>query len=564
VKSARLQREETNSKALTNPNRARRALVGDRARWPLTFNDPRSPALRLQNSSGAGGSLILQTRLAVNQPGDKYEQEADRVAEQVMRMPDPAVRLQRKCGCGGSAASGGSCEECTRPPVQLQRRAIPIQNSSATTAPSIVDDVLRSSGQALDHSTRTFFEHRFQQDFSQVRIHADARAAESAQAVNALAYTVGSNLVFGTGRYAPSTTTGKHLLAHELAHVVQQGQSGALPGRARSMDSENHPHSHEAKRISQTARSDNKPALRNLSRVSAAVQRTCYQPPLPAVAGCAPLEGDMIGEHFLFVRGCDDFRTDTRRPVVRNRPRGEEGALIGFADTVNQGDTLEIHGFASEEGPADYNEHLSCSRAIKAMAVITGALTARGVSASVHLFKHGATASASTALRPERRSVVIDKLPLAPPRPCSTAAPVCPIGAGGAPNLRNPHIPSGSECRGACGANCPPTCTPVPDVTVCVPDATGGCHYTCTYTGVLDCGSHRGCRDHDDCYDAVAAAGETSIYGPLHRGCDMTCIDHFSLRQCNTWRTGGGPFDRRMRFSNAPTSAGPLPGSCTP
>ena len=80
---------------------------------------------------------------------------------------------------------------------------------------------------------RTFFEPRFERDFSQVRVHADAHAAESAQAVQALAYTVGSDIVFGAGQYAPATTAGQRLLAHELTHVVQQGASQTLsPKRA--------------------------------------------------------------------------------------------------------------------------------------------------------------------------------------------------------------------------------------------------------------------------------------------------------------------------------------------
>src|SRR5439155_15454735 len=86
----------------------------------------------------------------------------------------------------------------------------------------------RGRGQPLPTSVRAFFEPRFEHDFSQVRVHTDAHAAESAQAVQALAYTVGSDIVFGAGQYAPATTAGQRLLAHELTHVVQQGASQAL------------------------------------------------------------------------------------------------------------------------------------------------------------------------------------------------------------------------------------------------------------------------------------------------------------------------------------------------
>ena len=88
--------------------------------------------------------------------------------------------------------------------------------------PPIVNEVLRSPGQPLDGGTRAFFEARFGHDFSNVRVHADTHAAQSAQAVNALAYTVGQHTVFAAGQYAPDTSAGKRLLAHELTHTIQQ------------------------------------------------------------------------------------------------------------------------------------------------------------------------------------------------------------------------------------------------------------------------------------------------------------------------------------------------------
>lgn len=110
--------------------------------------------------------------------------------------------------------------------LALQRQAA---NSQATGAvPAIVNEVLRSAGQPLDTATRAFMEPRFGQDFSRVRVHADTRAAASARAVNAFAYTVGNNIVFDTGQYDPATTAGRMLLAHELTHVVQQGEDGGF------------------------------------------------------------------------------------------------------------------------------------------------------------------------------------------------------------------------------------------------------------------------------------------------------------------------------------------------
>jgi hypothetical protein len=110
----------------------------------------------------------------------------------------------------------------------LQRAAANLRPFDA--APAIVQDVLRFPGQSLDMNMRSLMEPRLGHDFSQVRIHTDAKAAESARAVNALAYTVGRDVVFGAGQYAPATTTGQKLLAHELTHVAQQSSMAFQPG----------------------------------------------------------------------------------------------------------------------------------------------------------------------------------------------------------------------------------------------------------------------------------------------------------------------------------------------
>jgi hypothetical protein len=109
----------------------------------------------------------------------------------------------------------------------LQRKAA--ADATVDVAPPVVHDVLQSPGQPLDAGTRTFMEQRFGHDFSQVRVHLGAAAEQSARAVNALAYTVGHNIVFGADRFAPGTHKGQRLLAHELTHVVQQ--SGSEGGR---------------------------------------------------------------------------------------------------------------------------------------------------------------------------------------------------------------------------------------------------------------------------------------------------------------------------------------------
>jgi hypothetical protein len=132
--------------------------------------------------------------------------------------------LQRECACGNHTTSGSECAECSKSRLSIQgatRNPEP-QTRNWDEVPLIVNEVLHSPGQPLDQATRAFFEPRFGHAFSQVRVHTDAKAAESARAVNALAYTVGRHVVFCSGQYAPSTRAGKNLLAHELAHTIQQ------------------------------------------------------------------------------------------------------------------------------------------------------------------------------------------------------------------------------------------------------------------------------------------------------------------------------------------------------
>jgi hypothetical protein len=137
--------------------------------------------------------------------------------------------LQRKCACG-THRGGGECAACSDERQRLQRSAT--RDAERMEVPAIVHEVLRSPGQPLDPATRAFFEPRFGHDFSHVRVHTDTRAAESAQAVNALAYTVGQDIVFASSRYLPTISTGRELLAHELTHALQQNSPQCAPGKA--------------------------------------------------------------------------------------------------------------------------------------------------------------------------------------------------------------------------------------------------------------------------------------------------------------------------------------------
>lgn len=165
--------------------------------------------------------LLVQPELIVNTTGDKYEREADRVAGQVMDMPEPQLQIAYPCD---SAYPTRKKVQDGSPPLQAKR--VQANDHVDTPGPPIVQDVTGSCGHPLDQSTRTFMELRFGHDFSYVRVHTDAKAAESAQAVDALAYTVGRDIVFGAGQYTQGTRDGRRLLAHELTHVVQQSGTG--------------------------------------------------------------------------------------------------------------------------------------------------------------------------------------------------------------------------------------------------------------------------------------------------------------------------------------------------
>jgi hypothetical protein len=215
-------RQNQPAKIASVPFTRLKSTTPERTRAP-DHGPSRTPALPIgfdfsRISVHAKTPVGIQPKLTIGAPGDAFEQEADRVAEQVMRMPEPPARSQ---------VPTGLIKHPVAPSNQVQTNT---GNRGGTAAPPIVHDVLRSTGQPLDAATRAFMEPRFGHDFSKVRVHADARAAESARSMNALAYTVGRDLVFGSGQYETRGARGRALLAHELVHTVQQGQAVSSTG----------------------------------------------------------------------------------------------------------------------------------------------------------------------------------------------------------------------------------------------------------------------------------------------------------------------------------------------
>jgi hypothetical protein len=193
---------------------------------------------RLMHPNNGGGfdfaKIAIQPKLKISQPGDEYEQEADRVAEQVMKMSvlDDSVGpmmstkeegIDRKC-----AVCEMKEEEEEKVNLNISRRAVSTTTATLEGSDEIaneIKDIRSSGGSSLDPDTKKFMEPRFGYDFGNIRIHADEKSARSANSIKALAYTVGNNIVFGEGQYQPNTLNGRRLLAHELIHVIQQASS---------------------------------------------------------------------------------------------------------------------------------------------------------------------------------------------------------------------------------------------------------------------------------------------------------------------------------------------------
>jgi Domain of unknown function (DUF4157) len=187
----------------------------------------------------------MQPKLAIGPADDPLEHEARRVAHQALRVPranafvsDQLMQQNPK----STTRAGAELQE-----LQTERPRSP--GAIANEPPRSVHEVLRAPGQPLDASVRAFMEPRFGHDFSRVRVHADAAAAESARSVNAIAYTAGSHVVFGAGQYEPGKKSGRMLLAHELTHTIQQqavhqddsGQAATLPILRQAADKDDLP-----------------------------------------------------------------------------------------------------------------------------------------------------------------------------------------------------------------------------------------------------------------------------------------------------------------------------------
>ncbi len=371
---------------------------------------------------------------------------------QVMRMmplrPSQGVMLQRKSACGGSSESEGACAECkAKEEGTLQRRAANTHASpvAAQGVPPIVHEVLRSPGQPLDAGTRAFMEPRFGHDFSQVRVHTDAKAAESARAVNALAYTVGDDVVFGTGQYAPGSSEGRRLMAHELTHTIQQSNSTLLPDllplstptaaterqaeQASDALTGGQPFPLTPYVTAQLARQEADVSVPQIDGGLSDVASMSGTGTSTAASGATPtsLAAPLLGH-----------TTNVTDPRCGSRTESPSGALLSelhfdrnsatirplenfvipdFLEFMAPVSTIiNVDGYASAEGTKVHNQRLSCDRALAAKAQ----LVAHGVeAAAINTFAHGATTKFGEGREnyPANRRVIISTsgvpLPLA-------------------------------------------------------------------------------------------------------------------------------------------------------
>jgi outer membrane protein OmpA-like peptidoglycan-associated protein len=303
----------------------------------------------------------LQAKLAVGAVNDPLEHEADRAAREVMRMGQSDVGLS-----AGPPRLSRKCAECE---ADESVRAKPDGASpGGGEAPASVSAVLNAPGQALGAAERAFFEPRFGRDFSCVRIHDDAPAARSARDIGARAWTAGADIAFAAGE-----SRNRELLAHELAHVVQQGGPGADT-----------------------------------------VQRACGPQAIGHPAGCEAGDKSFVsGDIFRFNTNCDEWKD------------GAEAGLLDFAQTIPATANVEIHGYASTDGPEAFNADLACARAVQAKSwLIAGHIPASRIT---RLVNHGATPGKAE----DRRSVVIR----------TAGAPAAPVAAPPAQQTPTPSAP---------------------------------------------------------------------------------------------------------------------------
>ena len=350
-------------------------------------NNTKTPAMPQKSN----GSWFFQPKLTVNQPNDVYEQEADTMADKVMRMTDPSVNqntffkpanntIQRKCQ---------ACEEEEKHVHRKENDGNEVHGGHELD--SYVGS-LSSSGQQMPESSRKFFEPRFGHDFSNVKIHTDSGAIKSAQSINALAYTSGNNIVFNSGQYSPERDSGKKLMAHELTHVVQQTGGKSVVQRQASSGTAIKEHG-------------------DITRVPADVSASCN------IAETSPADEQRI-----------NYPTDSFTLNDITRATLDDFARRWNADGTNK--HVRIDGYASTSGTEEHNWRLACSRANSVVQELTHPSNGTpGIpSRFISFFTHGETNRFSREqLIPNQTATLTSEIRVNPnPIPTPVPPPVVP------------------------------------------------------------------------------------------------------------------------------------------
>lgn len=371
-------------------NQAQSALLPSSARARSETAEADRPHVSNQGMQQMLRAGTIQAKLSVSQPGDRFEQEADRVADAVMRMPRSTRDLSQ--ASGQTPTIQRMCTECEE---EVHRKPSPSANAG-----DLEFHHPGAEGQPLPDSERKFFESRLGQDFSQVRVHADAQASAAAQSVNALAYTKGRDVVFGAGQYRPGTNSGRSLLAHELTHVVQQG--AAKPERRSTTSTDT-----ARPTISTTT------AAGTLARQPEPV-RTGDPSQAPAGMACpvATTSPPNVVTNVLF---------GVNSSALTPAGLADITAFIANWNAAGADDQVRVDGFASTDGPEPLNWTLSCDRALivenELMAPSSGA---PGIPANfLENFAQGETNQFSTSLPPNRRATISADLSVPPPPVCA-------------------------------------------------------------------------------------------------------------------------------------------------
>lgn len=426
-------------------------------------------------------SGMLQASLTIGRPNDPYEQEADRVADLVMRMPDTALdsrrsiveethsTVRRKPGCPvAMGPAGGEKEVFRRNPAALMITPLIQPKGDASKVPLLLLSAesaitsLRGAGTPLPPSERSFFEPRFGADLSNVQIHSGSQAAELTQSLQARAFTVGRDIVFGSGQYSPGTFDGRTLLAHELTHVVQQtGPASRLSMMPEGDDTRGDvdlrstaagellpPAAHAAdnqacfrREINAFHRSRSRES-RTMSSIRPwkGIGTVGKQHPMPDIQRQDKLETDLGAaagltcpistEKLNHQNASLDITFDLGGSALTAEDITNIAVFVNNWHGASVSVPVRIHGYASKDGAPKLNWPLSCQRADAvsaqmqkvqpAVALSTGhgfPAGSPGIPAGfINTFAHGETEEFSkTALPPNRRATVhVPSLPSLP------------------------------------------------------------------------------------------------------------------------------------------------------